>query len=78
MSYKYYSNSDSELWGGLVTIIIAIVIFLLLMFGTNSCSASKWNDGICPNCKVRYELRGASNGLKYYSCPNCGEEVKRY
>ena len=78
MSYKHYSNSDNELWSGAITLIIAIVIILLLIFGTNSCSASKWNEGICPDCEVRYELRGASQGLKYYSCPECGNEVNRY
>jgi len=78
MSYKHYSNSDNELWGGLITLIIAIVIILLLIFGTNSCSTSIWNNGICPDCEVRYELRGVSNGLKYYSCPECGKEVERY
>ena len=78
MSYKHYSSSDNELWGGLITLIIAIVIILLLIFGTNSCSASTWNEGVCPDCEVRYELRGVSNGLKYYACPECGGEVERY
>ena len=78
MSYysrKHYSN-DTEYWW--VSIVICVILILLLIFGTNSCSASKWNDGICPDCEARYELRGASNGLKYYSCPDCGEEVERY
>lgn len=26
----------------------------------------------------RQELRGASKGLKYYACPECGQEVERY
>lgn len=76
MSYysrKNYSSDNS--WS---SIIMCIVIIFLLMFGINSCSASTWNNGVCPDCEVRYELRGASRGLKYYSCPNCGQEVERY
>ena len=57
---------------------ILIVISLGLMFGVNSCSASIWNDGVCTNCETKYELKGVSNGLKYYSCPDCGQEVNRY
>lgn len=61
--------------------LLAVVSMLgLLMIGANSCSASDWNDGICPNCGVRYELRGAAGDLhlKYYVCPECGKEVERY
>lgn len=70
-----------DLWEGvitLITLIFLIAIIFLLIFGTNSCSSSTWNEGICPDCEVRYELRGASNGLKYYACPECGQEVERY
>lgn len=62
----------------IATICILIVISLVMMFGVNSCSASTWNNGICTKCETRYELRGASDGLKYYSCPDCGQEVSRY
>lgn len=55
-----------------------IGLILLLMFGVNLCSSTEWNNGTCPDCEVRYELRGASRGLKYYACPNCGREVERY
>ena len=61
-----------------ISIIFAIVVLVLIVGGTNACSADKWNNGICSDCKVRYELRGASNSLKYYSCPECGQEVARY
>ena len=76
--YKnYYSDSDvAKLNLTLISIFIAILV--LLVIGTNSCSASDWNDGICPKCETRYELRGASKGLKYYACPDCGKEVQRY
>lgn len=57
---------------------MGIVIIFLLIFAMNSCSASTWNNGVCPDCEARYELRGASRGLKYYSCPECGQEVERY
>lgn len=60
--------------------LFGIGILVLLVIGTNSCSASDWNDGICPDCGVRYELRGAAGDLhlKYYVCPECGKEVERY
>lgn len=59
--------------------MIAIIgIIVLLITAVNSCSASDWNNGICPKCEVRYELRGMSQGLKAYACPKCGKEVYRY
>ena len=61
-------------------LFVAVGILVLLVVGTNSCSASDWNGGICPDCGVRYELRGAAGDLhlKYYVCPECGKEVERY
>lgn len=61
-------------------VLFVIGILAILVIGTNSCSASDWNDGICPNCNIRYELRGAAGDLhlKYYVCPECGKEVERY
>lgn len=63
---------------GCLGIIICIVLIFIAMIGTNLCTESDWNNGNCPRCEVRYELRGASRGLKYYSCPDCGFEVERY
>ena len=68
------SNNESSWW----SIVISIVFIFLIMFGVNSCSAEDWNSGECPKCETRYELRGASKGLKYYACPDCGKEVQRY
>ena len=78
MSYysRSYSSSDSE--ANLITAIICFILIFAIMFGVNSCAAPVWNNGICPDCDVRYELRGASRGLKYYACPECGQEVERY
>lgn len=75
---SYYSSHHSNDEGSWLTIIICFVLIFALMFGVNSCSAETWNDGICPDCEIRYELRGASRGLKYYACPECGQEVNRY
>lgn len=74
MDYIY----DDESSIGCLSVIIFIVLVFFIMTGLNSCTSSKWNDGICTKCETRYELRGVSNGLKYYSCPECGEEVNRY
>lgn len=72
--YRRYGGEGESWW----TIIICFLLVLAIAFGTNSCSAETWNDGICPNCEVRYELRGVSKGFKYYACPECGQEVSRY
>lgn len=68
--------SDSK-WD-IMEIFVLFGICILLVISVNSCHASDWNNGICPNCEVRYELRGVSQGFKYYACPNCGKEVGRY
>lgn len=74
------NHKNTDLGHPLFILIAAIAILIFLMMGTNSCSESDWNDGICPNCNVRYELRGAAGDLhlKYYVCPECGKEVERY
>ena len=59
-------------------IFIMLAIIVLFVLGANACTADKWNDGICPNCNIRYELRGISDAMKYYACPECGQEVGRY
>lgn len=59
-------------------ILIPIALIILIIFGFNTCTASDWNDGECPKCEIRYEMRGVSRGLKYYACPDCGKEVERY
>ena len=72
---SYYSNhSNTSLW----TVIICFALVFLIMFGFNTCTYSEWNDGQCPECNVRYELRGVSKYMKYYACPKCGNEVQRY
>jgi hypothetical protein len=81
MSYylRNHSSSSDDSWFSIILpIIFCIILIILLIVGTNSCSATTWNNGICSNCEVRYELRGVSSGLKYYSCPECGQEVERY
>ena len=59
-------------------IIMLFALAFLIMFGFNTCTYEEWNDGKCPDCNVRYELRGVSKYLKYYACPKCGNEVERY
>lgn len=74
---SYYSrpySGDTSLW----TAIICFALALLILLGFNTCTASEWNNGKCPDCKVRYELRGIYKGLRYYACPDCGNEVERY
>lgn len=69
---RYGSNFD---WW---EIIICIALVLFLVFGFNTCTASEWNAGVCPTCREDYVLRGVHDGMRYYSCPKCGNEVSRY
>ena len=79
----YYSNSNDldiglDIGFAIIKLFVCIAILVVFMIGVNSCSAEYWNNGICPDCNVRYELRGVSRGLHYYVCPECGREVDRY
>ena len=71
---SYYKSNNNLGW---IDILIILGIALLIVIGFNSCHAETWNNGTCPECEVRYELRGASRGIKYYACPECGQEVER-
>ena len=51
MGYYYSKNYSSD--GSWFTIIICFVLVFAIMFGVNSCSATTWNDGVCPDCEVR-------------------------
>ena len=75
---SYYSRNYGNSEGSWFTIIICFILIFAIVIGVNACSAETWNDGICAECETRYELRGVSKGLKYYSCPDCGQEVTRY
>ena len=70
-------NSD-DLFIAMMSLIMVFVIALVMIFGVNSCTKETWNDGYCNKCEVRYELKCVYKGLKYYSCPECGNEVHRY
>lgn len=77
----YLSSSDENLGCGGILILLLICVFMIFAIeaGTNASTETEWNQGICPMCAVRYELRAATNsGLKYYACPTCGQEVERY
>lgn len=67
---------------GCLTSIMMVIGCIMIIFMMNSCcnnlTEETWNNGICAECDTRYDLRGVSNGLKYYSCPECGQEVRRY
>lgn len=78
MSYHRRYSSGPSLWEGVLYIIFAVVLLFVMVFGVNMCSSDEWNDGCCPKCDVRYELRAVSQGLHYYVCPECGREVERF
>ena len=71
MSYRY-SEYNFGCGFYIIAVIIFVVFILLCECGLNAKTESKWNNGICTECGVRYELRAVGNGLKYYACPECG------
>lgn len=70
-------RGDNDGVGIIVQIVAIIVLCIILSITFNSCTSSTWNEGICPDCNVRYELRGTTSMTKTYVCPVCGKEVKR-
>ena len=71
-------NNKGGFFGSIIEFILVVTFVIMLMLGVNSCSADTWNNGVCGKCETRYELRGVSKSLKYYVCPDCGQEVRRY
>jgi predicted RNA-binding Zn-ribbon protein involved in translation (DUF1610 family) len=65
-------------------LLCAAAVFLIMIFsifvsmGFDCLTEETWNDGMCPECSVRYELEAVSRGTKYYVCPDCGAEVMRH
>ena len=57
--------------------ILILVLVLGIICGLNSCTADTWNNGICPDCEIRYELKYVVNSMNYYECLECGQTVKR-
>jgi hypothetical protein len=78
MSYHRRYYSSPSLLECMLPIILAVALLFALMLGVNMCSSDEWNDGFCPKCDVRYELRAVYRGRHYYVCPECGCEVQRY
>lgn len=70
------------IWGelkyALVTLLIGMFMVFTVMFLFISCSSSTWNNGICIDCDVNYELEDVSNQFKYYVCPKCNREMIVY
>lgn len=75
---RYKSRHTHTIDTDLLIVIIGFVLCLLLVFAANACTAKEWNNGYCPDCNTRYELRGVYKGTHYYACPDCGNEVDRY
>lgn len=62
----------------IIMLIGVIILAIIISSCSNSLTEETWNNGICTECETRYELKAASYGVKYYACPECGQEVKRY
>lgn len=72
---SYYSKSNDSSW---IASIAGIILGLAILLGVNACTAQEWNDGVCAKCHEQYVLRGVYDGIRYYSCPDCGNEVSRF
>ena len=68
---------DFDIKYNIFILIVCIVLLLVCTLGHNACTAQDWNNGICPRCNKRYELKAASQYFKYYACPVCYKEVSR-
>ena len=62
----------------LITSIGGIVLAISILLGVNACTAQEWNNGVCAKCHEKYVLRSVHDGIRYYSCPDCGNEVSRF
>ena len=71
-------KKDYSLETHIIALIAIVALFIFFAFVYNSCNSSEWNNGKCPKCNVRYELRTETRYHKTYVCPECGNEVSRY
>lgn len=73
-------SNNTELQASIILLVICLIFVCLLGSCSNIISANEWNNGFCPQCQVRYELRSVSHrgAYHYYSCPKCGNEVTRW
>lgn len=72
-------NNDSTDLIVLCILAVIVIVFVFAVEGiSNAITESEWNNGICNTCMEQYELRAVNYGAKYYACPECGNEVKRY
>lgn len=67
----YSYDSDLPFWA----YIIAAIIMAMMVSSFNSKYDHKWEDGICTECNVQYELTRVRGEMNYYVCPGCKAEV---
>ena len=61
----------------IMVICFSIILVGCLLWGQKK-DAEIWNNGICPECSVKYENIGVYKSYIYYNCPECLNGVKRY
>lgn len=59
------------------TILLIAIVIIIVNVINGLIIADEWNDGVCSTCSEQYELRAVYAGMKYYACPECGNEVRR-
>ena len=77
-------NDFDEVLDRVAIAAIVLVFGIAVVFGSrmiaNKTTEKKWNNGICPTDNISYELKAVSGEArtKYYVCPECKTEVKRW
>ena len=62
-----------------IIVVISIIFLCAISYVGNAVTEVTWNNGICAKCNTRYELKAAGTyDLRYYACPICYTEVKRF
>lgn len=61
----------------IVLLVISILVFSVEEYRQER-RVKAWGNGLCETCNVRYELKAATNHIKYYVCNECGKEMSIY
>lgn len=59
----------------IIFIVALIAITVIFVYLDNLARDRSWNNGICNECNVEYELKAYSGGQYIYVCPECLKEV---
>ncbi|MEG1994882.1 MAG: hypothetical protein RR255_00420 [Bacilli bacterium] len=64
-----YDNTN--LFKKIRIVSITILIFSIICYFGLKSDMTTFNNGICPNCNIKYNALQHENSDTYYECPNC-------